>query len=107
MKKNVFYNFILTGSNFLFPLLTFPYLSRILGAEGLGICNFVLSYGQNYIIVAALGMPIYGTREIAKVGDDKAKRSKVFFELLSIHLLFTLFLLAIYTASIFTYADFK
>lgn len=107
MKRNFIYNFLLTGSNLLFPLLTFPYLSRILGAEGLGICNFITSYGQNYMIVAALGMPFYAIREIAKVGDDKAKRSKLFFELLSIHLFFTFFLLAIYISSIYIYADFK
>jgi O-antigen/teichoic acid export membrane protein len=106
-KKNFVFNFLLTGSNLLFPLLTFPYLSRILGANGLGICNFIISYGQNYIIIAALGVSIYGTREIAKVGDNTIKRSKLFFELLSVHLFFTLLLLAIYTASIFISADFK
>jgi O-antigen/teichoic acid export membrane protein len=107
LKRNFIYNLLLTGSNFLFPLLTFPYLSRILGAEGLGICNFIMSYGQNFIIIAALGMPVYGSREIAKAGDDKVKRSKLFFELLSIHLLFTFFLLTIYITSIFLYNDFK
>lgn len=71
IKKNFIFNFLLTGSNLLFPLLTFPYLSRILGAKGLGICNFIMSYGQNYIIIAALEMPVYATREIAKMGDDK------------------------------------
>ena len=106
-KKNFIYNFILTGSNLIFPLITFPYLTRILGAEGLGICNFIMSYGQNYIIIAALGLPVYGIREIAKVGEDKSKRSKLFFELLSIHLFFTLFLFLIYIASIFIYDDFK
>ncbi len=107
MKKNFFYNLLLTGSNLLLPLLTFPYLSRILGADGLGICNFITSYGQNYTIIAALGIPIYGIREIAKVGNDREKRSKLFFELLSIHLLFTCFLLIVYVGSIFLYADLK
>jgi O-antigen/teichoic acid export membrane protein len=106
-KKNFIYNFLLTGSNLLFPLLTFPYLSRILGAEGIGICNFIVSYGQNFIIVAALGLPVYGCREIAKIGDDKVKRSKLFFELLIIHLSFTLILLAIYITSVLLYPDFR
>jgi len=105
LKKNFVYNFLLTGSNLLFPLLTFPYLSRILGAEGLGVCNFIISYGQNFIIIAALGMPVYATREIAKIGDNKKKRSKLFFELITIHLLFTFFLLAIYTVTIFSFKD--
>lgn len=101
MKKNFFYNFLLTGSNLLFPLVTFPYLSRILGAEGLGVYNFLISYIRNYIIIAALGIPIYGIREIAKAGDDILKRSKLFFEILTIHLLFSFFLIAIYSITIF------
>jgi O-antigen/teichoic acid export membrane protein len=107
IKKNFIFNFILTGSNLLFPLITFPYLSRILGAEGLGISNFLISYGQNFIIIAALGIPVYGSREIAKVGDNVEKRTKLFFEILTIHILFTFFLLLIYFASIFIYKDFK
>ena len=107
MKKNFFYNFLLTGSNLLFPLLTFPYLSRVLGASGMGICNFILSYGQNYIIVAALGIPVYGVREIAKISDDKTKRSQLFFEILSMHFLFTCILLLIYLISVFSYSDFQ
>ena len=105
MKKNFFYNFLLTGSNLLLPLLTFPYLSRVLGANGLGICNFITSYGQNYIIIAALGLPIYGIREIAKVGNDQHKRSKIFFELLSLHLIVTTILLITYIISIFYYDE--
>ncbi len=107
MKKNFIYNLLLTGSNLLFPLITFPYLSRILGAEGLGICNFIVSYGQNYLIIAALGIPFYGSREIAKLGTDKYNRSRLFFELLSTHLSFTFILLAIYVATIFISPDFK
>jgi O-antigen/teichoic acid export membrane protein len=107
LKKSVIYNFLLTGSNLLFPLLTFPYLSRVLGAEGLGVCNFIISYGQNFIIIAALGLPVYGVREIAKIGDDKLKRSKLFFELLTINLLFTIVLLAIYIATVFMYSDLR
>jgi len=107
LKKNFIFNFLLTGSNLLFPLLTFPYLSRILGAEGLGICNFIISYGQNFIIIAALGMPVYGTREIAKIGNNRIKRSNLFFELLTVHLCFTFLLLIIYIASVLMYADLR
>ena len=100
MKKNIFYKILLTGTSLLFPLITFPYLSRILGAEGLGVCNFIMSYSQNYMTIAALGIPVYGIREIAKVGDDKEKRSRIFYELLAIHLIFTLLMLIIYSVSV-------
>jgi O-antigen/teichoic acid export membrane protein len=105
MKKNFFYNFLLTGSNLLFPLLIFPYLTRVLGAKGLGITNFITSYGQNYIIIAALGIPVYGIREIAKVGNDIKKRSKIFFEIWSLHFILTILLLIIYIFSIFLSPD--
>ncbi len=52
-------------------------------------------------------MPVYASREIAKVGDDKLKRSKLFFELLNIHLFFTFLLLTIYVVSIFMYPDLR
>ena len=107
IKKNFIYNFLLTGSNILFPLLTFPYLSRVIGASGLGICNFIISYAENYIIIAALGLPIYGIREIARMSEKREKRSQLFYELLSIHLLFTFFLLGIYLISIFLHEDFQ
>src|SRR5690606_18664187 len=67
--------------------------------------NFIISFGQNFIILAALGIPIYGMREIAKIGDDRTKRSKLFWELITLHLIFTCLLLIIYCASIYLYAD--
>ena len=107
MKKNFFYNFLLTGSNLLFPLLTFPYLSRILGVEGLGVTNFIISYGQNYMIIAALGLPVYGIREISKLGNERIKRSVLFFELLLIHFIVSIFFLIVYIFSIFFSSEFK
>ena len=107
MKRNFIYNFILTGSNLLFPLLTFPYLSRVIGAEGLGINNFILSYSQNFIILAALGLPVYGVREIARTATNKIKRSELFFELLILHLATTLFFLFAYLISISLLKEFK
>ncbi|WP_461399625.1 oligosaccharide flippase family protein [Flavitalea sp.] len=106
MKKSLFYNILLTGSNFVFPLLTFPYLSRIVGAEGLGVCNFILSYCQNFIIIAALGLSVYGVREIASVGSDVRKRSVLFYEILVVHIFLTVILLCIYFASLSFYNRF-
>jgi len=106
-RKNVIYNFLLTGSGLLFPILTFPYLSRVIGADGLGTSNFIFSYCQNFIIIAALGLPMYSIREIARLGDDKPKRSKLFFELLSLHVIFTIFLMIVYFLSLSLNPDFK
>lgn len=85
-KRNLFYNTLLSVSQVLFPLITFPYSSRILGPEGMGAVNFADNFTTYFLLVAALGIPLYGVREIAKVKDQPQQLSKVFSELLFIHL---------------------
>ena len=53
IKKNILYSSVLTVSNFLFPLLVYPYISRVLGATNIGICNFVDSI-INYFILFSM-----------------------------------------------------
>ena len=81
LKKNLVYNILLQGSNLLFPLITFPYVARVLGPEGLGLANFVQNFCLYFILFATLGIPIYGNREIAKRKDDPQGRSQVFIEI--------------------------
>ena len=78
-QKNVFYNVLLAISQVLFPMLTFPYLARVLGPEHVGVLNFAESYARYFVLVAAFGIPIYGVREIAKIYNDKEKLSKLFY----------------------------
>ena len=78
VKKNYFFNVILSISNILFPILTIPYASRILGPEGMGKVQFVNSFTQYFILLAALGIPIYGTREIAKLQNNKNEIKSLF-----------------------------
>ena len=85
-KRNLFYNGLLSISQFIFPLITFPYSSRILGPNGIGSINFIDSFTQYFIIFAALGIPLYGVREISKYSDDKLLRDKTFNEIFVIHI---------------------
>jgi len=85
IKKNFAFNAVLSISQIIFPIITFPYVTRILEPEGLGSINFIDSFVQYLIIVSALGIPIYGVREIAKIKNDKEKLSKTFSELVIIH----------------------
>ena len=73
VKFNFIMNFILTASNFIFPLITFPYVSRVLGASGTGKVSFAISVVSYFTMVAALGIPTYGIRTTAKVRDDQEK----------------------------------
>jgi O-antigen/teichoic acid export membrane protein len=85
-KRNIFYNTLLSVSQILFPLITFPYSSRILGPDAMGSVNFADNFTTYFLLVSALGIPLYGVREIAKVKDDPEKLKKVFSELMLIHL---------------------
>ena len=93
-SKNIFYNVLLAISQVLFPLITFPYLARTLGPSHIGVINFAESFAKYFILLAALGIPIYGVREIAKYAKDKAVLSKTFAEIFLINLIGT-FLLAL------------
>ena len=79
-------NFILTASNFIFPLITFPYVSRVLGASGTGKVSFAISVVSYFTMVAALGVPTYGIRAAAKARDDQEKLNRTTQEILIIHL---------------------
>lgn len=78
IKKNFFYSSILTSANYLFPLLTYPYVSRILGVTNIGICNFVDSVINYFILVSAMGVNILGIREIAKSKNNRIELDKTF-----------------------------
>lgn len=87
LRKNIAFNTLLSVSQILFPLVTFPYASRVLGPEGMGTVSFADNFITYFLIFSALGIPLYGVREIAKVKDDHIALSKVFSELILIHLI--------------------
>lgn len=81
IKKNFIMNIILTMSNFIFPLITFPYVSRVLLPSGTGKVAFATSVISYFSMFAQLGIPTYGIRACAQVRDDRNKLSKVVHEL--------------------------
>lgn len=95
VKRNFLYNLILTGGNYIFPLFTYPYISRVLGVEKIGVCNFVDSIINYFVLFAALGVGSLGVREIARVKDDKMKMNETFSSLSSFNILLTLISIAI------------
>ncbi|MDD4972357.1 MAG: flippase [Paludibacter sp.] len=95
IKTNFIYSSILTVSNFLFPLLTFPYISRVLGVSNVGIYNWVGGIIQYFIIFSMMGIAIVGIREVAKHKGDSIELSKTFSSLLTLTLLTTVISLVI------------
>lgn len=90
IKKNMIFSIILTASNFIFPLITFSYVSKILTPVGTGKVAFVNSILTYFSYIAIIGIPAYGMRECAKIRDDKEKLSKVVAELFTINMISTL-----------------
>lgn len=107
IRKNYFYNIALSVTNILFPLLSFPYVSRVLGPHGIGKAQLAISFAQYFALFAALGIPIYGIQEIAKVRDNKSKLDKVFSELVMIYFITSMLFSAVYLAVIFSIPYFR
>jgi O-antigen/teichoic acid export membrane protein len=84
VKFNVAMNMILTSSSFIFPLITVPYASRVLGTHGTGAVAFAQSVISYFALFALMGISVYGVRECASVRDDPRKLSQTVQELLVI-----------------------
>ncbi len=91
----------------LFPLITSMYVARILLAEGVG----KVAYGQNvssyFVLLATMGLPEYGIREIAKVRRDNEDCNKIFTELLIINAIFTIASTLAYGILVFAIPKFR
>ena len=90
IKKNIVYSSILTVSGYLFPLLTFPYVTRILGVENIGICNFYDGVTNYFILFGMLGIVNLGIREIAKCNGDINRLNNTFSSLFTLNLIATI-----------------
>lgn len=82
IKFNFIMNAILTVSSIIFPLITAPYVLRVLQPEGIGRVDFSASVITYFSMFASLGIPTYGIRTCAKVRDDKEALSKTVQELM-------------------------
>jgi len=98
--KNFTYNTILTLSSYIVSLLIFPYISRILGVDNIGIVGFVDTTINYFVIFATLGINTVGIRSIAACGNDREKRSQVFSALIVWSFIFTVTVCIIYIIAI-------
>lgn len=81
LVKNYIYNLVYQILTLVLPLITTPYISRVLGAENIGIYSYTYSILSYFLLFGALGVALYGQREIAYVGEDNVKRKKIFWEI--------------------------
>lgn len=95
MKKkslglNAFFNSLRSILNLLFPLITFPYVSRVLSVNGMGIYNFSNIYVNYFLLIAGLGVATYAVREGAKYRDNKDKISEFSSQVFTINIYSTI-----------------
>ena len=100
IRKNFIMNSILTMSSFIFPMITFPYVSRILGPENYGRVGMATSLVSYFAMFAQLGIPTYGIRICAQMRDDKEALTRTVHELLTINLVMTAISYAAFFAAI-------
>ena len=81
---NYIMNFLMKASGAFFSFISYPYAFRVIGAEQMGRISFVQSFSTLFAMIAALGIPIYGVRECAKVRDNPQALSKTTSELLTV-----------------------
>lgn len=90
IKKNFIINGIKIFFNLIFPIITFPYISRVLGPIGIGKITFATSITNYFLLFTNLGIPLYGIREIARTRENRLSLSKSFSEILFLNLITTI-----------------
>ena len=101
IKKNFAWSTILTMAGYVFPLITYPYITRVLGAEFLGRNNFVDSIVNYFTFASMMGMTVLGVREIARCKNDKLSLSKTFSSLLAINFITSLIAIIVLLICVF------
>lgn len=96
VKKNFIYNILYQILIMLIPLITVPYVSRILGSDGIGTYSYTYSIAYYFMIFAMLGLNNYGNRTIAKVRDNRKNLSKTFKEIYCLQLFTSILMTLIY-----------
>lgn len=85
--KNYIYNLSYQILVLIVPLITTPYISRVLGAKGVGTFSYINSIVQYFILFGCVGLNLYGQREIAYHQNDRVKRDQIFWELVFIRII--------------------
>lgn len=96
IKKNYIYNLIYQILILITPLITAPYLSRVLGADGVGTYSYIDSVSSYFVLFATLGLTTFGQREISYVQENRKKRSIIFWETNILELIASFFCIIVY-----------
>lgn len=96
VKENLIFQTIYQILIVITPLITSPYISRVLGADGLGVYSYTNSIANYFLILAMLGTNTYGSKTIATIRDNRKERSLVYIEIMSMQILLSFVGIGIY-----------
>lgn len=102
--KNYLYNASYQILNLLIPLITVPYISRVLGAHDVGINEYTNSWVTFFYLMGQMGITLYGNREVAYHRDDLYERSRTFWGVESLQLLTVSASLIAYLTAVFLFS---
>ncbi len=105
--KNYLYNASYQIMLIVLPIITTPYVSRVLGANNVGTYSYTNSITQYFILFGCIGLNLYGQREIAYYQNDKNKRSVTFFDLVSLRVLTLTISLSIFCLTVMTHSRYS
>ena len=103
LKMNAVLNVIKTITNIIFPLITFPYVARVLQPENIGKVNFGTSFVSYFSLIASLGITTYAIRECSAVRDNKEKLEKTISQIFSINMCTTVVAYILLALSLFLF----
>ena len=96
VKKNFIYNLSYQVLVMILPLITTPYISRVIGAEGVGIQSYTYSIANYFVLFAMLGVNNHGNRSIAMVRNDKEKLNRTFMSIYLIQVIMSILMIILY-----------
>lgn len=105
LKQNISYHLFYQILSMLLPLITTPYIVRVIGVEGTGIYSYTYAIVQYFLLFIMLGINNYGNRTIAKHKNDKAELSYYFWNLYIMQVIMFLVTLIIYIFYIYTFVE--
>jgi len=103
LRKNALYSTAYEVIRLIFPIITFPYVSRIIGPEGLGKVSYAQTIATYFTTFILLGIPMYGSREISISRKNSLVQSQVFSEIITLSVLLTSFGFLVYGVLFFLF----
>jgi len=100
VNKNFMYNMVYQILLYIIPFIVTPYISRVLGAENIGIYSYTYSIVTYFMLLTLLGINNYGTRNIAKNHKNREKLSYTFSSIYYLQIIMGIIMLVIYNISI-------